>query len=344
MRRLDSLTSLRFLAAFYVFAEHGASLLLPSAISDLTVVGYSGVGFFFVLSGFVLAWSSDGAPARTFYRRRFARVYPLHLLTLVVAVAAGFGGDSIPGLIAAVLLVQAWVPTSAFVGAGNGVSWSLSCEAFFYAVMPRLRFGGSPWRSVWTALGVTAAVTLGLHLAWGAWFADPIVFFNPAFRLGEFVAGAALGTAMRQGWRPPLGAAASSVLVVGALTAFTVAFLATGAPLPRDVTDLALAVPFAMLICSAAALDAQRSPSMLRRRWLIRLGEWSFAFYLIHSLVLLSLPEGGGWDWFALAIGLSVALSAAAHLLVERPLERRLRGRTLRPERPSREPVGSTPG
>jgi peptidoglycan/LPS O-acetylase OafA/YrhL len=46
-----------------------------------------GVSSFFALSGFVLTWSLRAADTkRAFYRRRFARVYPLHFLTLLFAV------------------------------------------------------------------------------------------------------------------------------------------------------------------------------------------------------------------------------------------------------------------
>jgi peptidoglycan/LPS O-acetylase OafA/YrhL len=50
-------------------------------------LGYTGVAFFFVLSGVVLAWSHKaGDTKKSFYWRRFARVWPLHALMTALAV------------------------------------------------------------------------------------------------------------------------------------------------------------------------------------------------------------------------------------------------------------------
>src|SRR5690606_29900136 len=99
--------------------------------------------FFFVLSGFVLAWSaSDGDTARAFWRRRFARIYPLHLATALIALALAATlvsslAPADPGeLIANLFLLSSWNP--AWWQAVNPVSWSLVCEAFFYLTFPLL--------------------------------------------------------------------------------------------------------------------------------------------------------------------------------------------------------------
>jgi peptidoglycan/LPS O-acetylase OafA/YrhL len=93
-------------------------------------------------------------------------------------------------------------------------------------------------------------------------------------------------------------------------------------------------VPFTLVIAAAAVRDIEgRSTAFSRRTW-IKLGEWSFAFYLLHTLVLnverellpdqKSVPTMIAALVFALI--LSIGLSAAVHELYERPLERRLRG------------------
>src|SRR6266508_2403518 len=83
--RVESLTGLRWWAAFFVFCHHMTNLA-PLPIRDFLKYGTSGVTFFFVLSGFVLTWSAQpGTKIRTFYRRRFARIFPLYFLTLVAA-------------------------------------------------------------------------------------------------------------------------------------------------------------------------------------------------------------------------------------------------------------------
>jgi len=101
--RLPSLTGLRFLAALSVFLFHSslASSPIPPngpvtpfadqgfAHGYAAVLGHAGplgVSFFFVLSGFVLTWSSrPGEPARAFLRRRVVKIYPNHVVMWAVA-------------------------------------------------------------------------------------------------------------------------------------------------------------------------------------------------------------------------------------------------------------------
>ncbi len=60
--------------------------LAPLPIHDFLKYGTSGVTFFFVLSGFVLTWSAQpGTKVFIFYRRRFARIWPAHIVALVPA-------------------------------------------------------------------------------------------------------------------------------------------------------------------------------------------------------------------------------------------------------------------
>lgn len=72
-----------------VFGFHGLVFFdgpTRGALDHLVGQGRSGVTFFFVLSGFLLAWSArPGDRARSFYRRRFARIYPAYLSSLVFA-------------------------------------------------------------------------------------------------------------------------------------------------------------------------------------------------------------------------------------------------------------------
>ena len=140
---LPSLTSMRFFAALMVALFHAC--VWSSVPLGPFRYGFVGVTFFYILSGFVLTWTwRPHDSLRFFYLRRFARVYPLHLLTAMIALAfaaLGVRGEGEVSPLTALLnlaLLQAWVPDLAVVGALNGPSWSLSNEAFFYAVFPLL--------------------------------------------------------------------------------------------------------------------------------------------------------------------------------------------------------------
>ena len=145
-RTLGSLTGLRAAAALLVFGRHVSTWFTGTALAPLgdrlLAQGANGVSFFFVLSGFVLAWSAHrpvpghGAVAR-WSGRRAARIVPLHVLTWAVAfgvIALEGSRVSVPVAAANLLLVHAFVPKQSVYYSMDAVSWSLSCELFFYAL------------------------------------------------------------------------------------------------------------------------------------------------------------------------------------------------------------------
>lgn len=89
--RLPQLDSIRGLAAVAIVIYHFCSVLLPALISPIIARFYLAVDIFFVLSGFVMihvygaAFSTGIAvtDVLNFLRARFARIYPLHLATLL---------------------------------------------------------------------------------------------------------------------------------------------------------------------------------------------------------------------------------------------------------------------
>src|SRR5260370_8948074 len=118
----------------------------------LSSIGYVGVSFFFVLSGFILVYTYAGRPMilKNFWRARFARIYPAYAFSLLVTAPFFFYAVltmNIPFFVwakahlklasALVLsLLQAWVPQAALTW--NAVAWSLSVEPFFYLLFPFL--------------------------------------------------------------------------------------------------------------------------------------------------------------------------------------------------------------
>lgn len=348
--RLNSLTGLRWFAALSVFIAH-AGFLGP----DFLWLGKVGVAFFFCLSGFVLAWSAPAADtANSFYRRRFARVYPLHVTTLIGAfTVAILGWSRIPmptvGQASAVLLLmQGWLAATPAGMAINGPSWTLSHEAFFYALFPHLRgdaLSARGWLIVaGAALGWPFAFAIVLtnanHAITGhLGFNNPVVsdlFASPLGTVGMFVAGIALARAMTLGWRP---GAPRAWIGVALLYTAVMPFCLDALPFPRGwypsafFMYAAIAPALAGLIVAIVTLELTHGSSWLGSRRLVALGAWSFAFYLVHYTVLLALDatvERGARDvrlWLirALALGVSIGLAAFLHRFVEAPLERQLR-------------------
>ncbi|MDF8263354.1 acyltransferase family protein [Luteipulveratus flavus] len=319
-RALPSLTSLRAFAAAAVLVFH----LMLFGVLDLPAssIGYTGVGFFFVLSGFVLTWgTAPGTSARRFYRRRFARVYPSHLVTLLVALAFLLTIDPRPlraaVLIPNVLLLQAWAFDPKVVYGMNGPAWSLSCEMAFYLAFPLLVTGLRRLRPRVRLLVATAY--LGAVLALGVAFSWTDIWFHaPWARMAEFTLGMVVALAVRDGWRPRGGLVPYLLLTLAALGVLA----KTGAIHP--VTQVLLAPPFALLIAAAAVNDIRGRSGLLGHRGLTYAGEVSFAFYLVHELVIRHLPDRPSTGVPAAMVVLAVSVISAVllHHLVERPAQR----------------------
>ncbi|MEV6811941.1 acyltransferase, partial [Micromonospora sp. NPDC051296] len=217
--RLPSLTGLRWIAALLVFGFHAGTMRIiaepghQAVVSEIFTLGLSGVQFFFILSGFVLVWSArPGDSRRRFWRRRFAKIYPNHLVLWALAMLAAFWFADPINPVAALenlFLLQAWDPRPGYFYSVNNVSWSLSCELFFYLCLPLalpLVRRARPWM-LWA---VVVAVPLLILALWPGqalvpeqsrwWFAQ--VF--PLVRSLEFWMGVAAAELMLRGrWRGP---------------------------------------------------------------------------------------------------------------------------------------------
>ena len=344
--RLDSLTGLRFFAAFLVVMHHFTNFAQLPLIWHWAGFGTTGVSFFFVLSGFVLTWSFvPGDTAPRFYWRRFARVWPLHLVTTLLAVPVFYMWRDVPmdwtGVILSVFLLHAWVPAVSTYFAGNPASWSLSCELFFYAIHPFLvrktLAAGIALLAAATAIVLVALyVVADLAIDWPARIAGWLLYVSPIFRVGEFLVGMALASAIRRGVRFPIGIIPSVLLLGAWFTLYYTIAPRLDATLQVAIADLsypAMAVLYGLLIAAAAQRDLARRPSLLRSKPMVLLGQWSYALYLIHATIIYALIELiGVRSYSVLNVGWLVAVSAitvsAAALLyygIEHPLEGRLR-------------------
>ncbi|MDF9816962.1 acyltransferase [Streptomyces sp. SPB162] len=353
--RLPSLTGLRFAAAFLVFGFHlqVAHLFPAGSRGDLLlgrVFGHGaiGVSFFFILSGYVLTWSArPGEPAARTWRKRAAKVYPNHLvsaLAALVAVAGGAasaaGGASAGIVVPNLLLVQSWSNDPDVYYGLNTVSWSLSCEAFFYLLFPWLLRGLTRLgpKALWPSAAVLTVLTCCLPLVTRGWSEPTAYWFLyvlPATRVTEFCLGMVLARIVRTGqWiRFPVWAA--GLLLVAA-------YVAVGHLPTRWGYVAVTVVPLALLIPALATADLAGRRTLWSTRRAVWLGEVSFAFYMTHQLVIrfvskaLHVPATSAPDWgaaqvIAVQLGMLAGSLCAAWLLwriVERPLHELLRGGT----------------
>ena len=344
LRRLPSLTGLRWVAALLVFAFHAGTMgimtepLLRQVTDRLFSLGLSGVQFFFILSGFVLVWSAKpGERKRDFWQRRVAKIFPNHVLLWAVVLLLGLYWGNVFDLrvaLANLFLVQAWIPVGGWFYSVNNVSWSLSCELFFYLCLP-LALPTIKRMPTWLLTAVLVAVPLLIVGLWPAqqllpeemrwWFTQ--IF--PVVRSLEFWMGvAAAELSLRGRWRGP-GLGVASAL-------FVVTWLAASFWIRAELWAALMAAVYVVVIAAAARSDVRGTWSPWRGRTMVRLGEISFAYYLLHVFViatalrLLGVSGFAGWWGPVAVLGFLLLNLALAELLfryVETPMMRRLRPR-----------------
>jgi peptidoglycan/LPS O-acetylase OafA/YrhL len=356
---LRALTSLRFFAAMYVLGYHyTAAFDLQSAATSL---GYTGVTFFFILSGFILTHNYRNADFGSetvkfnYFAARFCRIYPVFLFSLLVSLPfflayttkiPAFSQQALylSGALLAPLGLHAWVAGAAC--SLNCPSWSISAELFFYLIFPlavRL-IAVRPWAwLIWTALGWL----LTCFIFWAVWLwigsgiplvdtqptpasalvAQFIKFF-PLGRLPEFLIGIVLYYLWCDRTRRPS---------TGLLLALCLLFAAVLSQVSGRLPDVFLhngltALVWVPLIAIAAGLRGGPlcAPPM------VFLGQISYSLYLLHIPVLsivLALDKrlvGGALSQdpvLAVVITGFVALlaSAAVFLWLEEPARRHFR-------------------
>ena len=332
-RRLHSLTGLRFFAAAAVALMHGlASYKLP--VFDL---GFVGVSFFFVLSGFVLTWASGAADgAGAFLRNRFAKLFPLSAATLVIAALVPVAQNSNAiSFLQSLTLTQAWWPWSA--SSFNPVAWSLSAEAFFYLLLPPLvavmgRFSTKELVGTVVFLAITQLVLgVACQLTLGARVSHFITYNLPLYRLPEFVIGVVLALLLKAGYVPSRRTqlSAAAFATAGVMLTLLADFLHAA---PWWVSQSLMLPVIIVLIWTAARRELAGRSGLLTSPVLVRLGELSFAFYMVHYLVLGAFgilvgrwAQGLPWWLVPPALLCAAAVAWVANRFIEKPCERALR-------------------
>lgn len=334
MAEIQSLTALRGLAAIWIVLHHFWPQT-DSATPYLISKGYLAVDLFFILSGVVLYLVySDALRAGTFNLqrfalKRFARLYPVHFVTLFLATgiltlgpSLGFEGrkvsyDFVQMFFLHATLLHAWGISE--TGGLNYPSWSLSAESFAYLLFPLLARLVIRARNpiFWSTLFLIIAIA-GLQLFWPHDLrnsGDNLVFTRlendfgvlrivPDFMLGLAIAKYVKTANHRRVW---FGVGISLLLFGFALD-----------------LDPPIIIGFAALIAASVILNPN-APRCLRR-----LGELSYSIYMTHALVqitgfktietIFGYPDGAVPVGFLIPlIGITTLCAWAMHAWCERP-------------------------
>ncbi|MBS0470837.1 MAG: acyltransferase [Proteobacteria bacterium] len=302
----NSLDALRGIAAIGVALSH-VGWITSLTNTRLLANAHLLVDFFFVLSGFVIAFNyadrlNNGTETARFVWLRFWRLYPLHfvmLLVFVVIEAMKWYAAHRYGLVPNQQALSTNTPTAFLTNmfliqsfgfntndTFNGVSWSISTEFYAYlafaliALVVRRRIG-------WAASAVVFATGLLVWRDGGSlshtW---DILAFNRClfgFFLGVLVF-VGYGNSTRLGQLPAGAAAALSVATIAALAIFL-------ALKPNGVAEFLAPFLSAAIIFVLAATPRNAVSAALSTRPMIWLGQVSYSIYMVHLAILWSLAQ-----------------------------------------------------
>ncbi|WP_419696284.1 acyltransferase family protein [Mesorhizobium muleiense] len=339
---ITPLTSLRFFAAIYVLVFHSGSHLFengrwPEPITNLLRNGYLGVSFFFVLSGFILTYSYAGrlksaADLKVYGLGRFARIYPLYALALILWLPISAEPyENGPLALATVFMVQSWgaIPSPAAYF-WNMPAWTLSVEVFFYLLFP-LALAATEMlkgRSLWAGFGFTAVIVVVLGIPALGPVGDHILRFEwmrliplPVLKFAEFLLGVFAARLFLFRAFTILRFDIAGVLIAGATIGVLMA--------SREVWAASLsAICFTGIIVAAAANEGRIRRS-LSFKPLVLLGSASYAIYLLQTVVRawIRVLFTGDAEWLGRAIyqPVLIAIAILAFLYIEEPARRHLK-------------------
>jgi exopolysaccharide production protein ExoZ len=312
-RKLASIQYLRGFAAVAVVVSHAANSLLghEGHLLDFDLGAY-GVDVFFVLSGFIMFYTSFDLGMRpgNFLVKRLIRIVPLYwilstaMFAMVVLLPRSFNRES-PDLIAylaSILFIPHWNPRSHNLEPLIGQGWTLNYEMFFYVLFALTLFIRSrysaflvlPVIALLVALGHQHPVESPAYLT----YTDPLML---EFCLGIVVAAAFKSGNAHSSRRPVVLFA-----MLAAITAYLYTFHADLHGLV-SLRPMMIGIPCSLLVIAMVALE--RSGRLPKWSFLVLLGDASYSLYLVHGFIL-----GFGQRLWHQLFTIHSALSHAAYI------------------------------
>ena len=338
---LHLLRAIAALAVVYFHTTSDAGLNLPVNI------GSHGVDLFFVISGFVIAYTAARSPDR-FLIRRIIRVVPSYWTATIVIFAVSAVAPHLLRTTRAddvqLLCSLLFIPReTSYAGMAPTLvlGWSLNYEMYFYVAFA-LALAVAPRRApivCAVAIGGMALLIDGSGVSHPSlqFYARPLVF-EFVFGIAVFYLLTAAEALLSRSERRTSIRWVLLFVAIGAALFMGVEEFHGGFGLPRF---LVAGIPASLLVLSAILLERACGVKTTSKAVLLA-GEASYVLYLIHPYVIYGvlrtlLARHGQLTWPA-AIGLVTALMAMStvaaivvHLWFEKPVMMRLRRRLLRP-------------
>ncbi len=348
---IKPLTSLRFFFALMVFLSHlqfvdKENKVFNQLYQHAFKEGFLGVSFFFILSGFILAVNYAEKLAlskvtyKAFWVARIARIYPLHLFVLLIALPPSLNefaentGLWLTRFFTNLFLVQSFFPDSDIYFSFNAPSWSISDELFFYLMFPVLILLFQKYRSgkfiYWLLI---ACIPIGIYFAPEAW-THRLFYINPLLRIGDFILGILLYSmyfkVKNQAWTG--SKSLGTLLEIFSITLFLVFFYFHNS-VPIGYRFSCYYWPPMLAIIFVFSFQSGLASKLLSTKILILLGEISFGFYMLHHMVIRYLLffntqfhwNLGDYSLIFIMFLLTVLASYFTYIFIELPSNRAIK-------------------
>lgn len=295
---IKPLTSLRFFFAFFVFLSHLSLIKTSDPFfnwfqRNIFFEGYLGVSFFFILSGFILSYNyqdkfiAKKIKSKSFFIARIARIYPLHILTLLVTLPLTFINNNfeIETFIPNLLLVQSLIPFPNFYYSYNDPSWSISNEMFFYLIFPILCTFFVRKKIVLLFLLIVPILLIILISLINSDLHKTIFYVNPITRTADFTLGIILYQLYKNEKLKNFIQNNSNYFEISSIIIFAI-FLALHNLVDRGYRfSVYYWLPMFMIILVFSYQKGVLS-RLLSNPLFIILGEISFGFYMFHFIII----------------------------------------------------------
>lgn len=305
--KISQITFTRFIAAMAIVISHfNKELFLYKIdyISNIFLKANVGVSYFFILSGFIMIVAyhrKDKIEFLDYYKNRFARIYPLYVVGLLLYLITRYSNFTVYKGILYLLGLQSWIPGEAMIL--NFPGWSISVEFLFYLIFPVLYnyFYSKNNKSVWVITVIIWIITQVFSnlYAGSSYYQGPhtesheFLYYFPLMHINEFLAGNLAGIFFIKHSAPKNYDI--PVVVVFILILLSLVFV----PLFYHNGLMALLfIPLIILISRNNGVLTQ----LFSLKPLEYLGEASYAVYITHIPVLYILREILKWRKYELTI------------------------------------------
>lgn len=352
--RLDNIQALRGVAALAVLFYHLALFIRDGVFAGQSGFpagpwdqGWAGVDLFFVISGFIMVWTTQNSSSAIsssakFLWRRMTRIYPLWWFCagiMAVYFLLTYNMPAAPDRVAGPQEAWPYALKSFALWPQQetrpllGLGWTLIHEMWFYIafacllILPRKFL--MPSLIIWCGLTFLHYAVLGPvdeTEALRKLITSPLTL--------EFIGGALIACLLVKQQVLPRhfawGVFWTGLIWVGLAMTLNIRFMAEDHHFTRTIIYGPAMLALVWGSTALALNGGFRVPV-----WLIRVGDWSYALYLIHYIVLIGLKrvltqigwgEAGGLLAILIfgltAIALSLMAAWGLHVFLEKPIIR----------------------